>query len=239
MSSKFVILSDGTVAEFAPNKSLTEIDTILSKDNLSRDKNYPTFSDPTKLPSPISTSPKSSSVTATFVGNPALTDLPVTEQIKLRSKEAEEQLKAQRALPQAIQTAKETVETVDKLLKHPGFEYLVGFGVPFATSGLYAGTPVAGANALLEQIKGKTFLEAFQMLKGAGQITEQEGAKAQAALNRMSANISEKDFKEAAFDFTSSIQAAIDRASKSAGKPSTDIKPSLPPGVTVKPITGR
>lgn len=234
MSSKYVVLSDGTVAEFAPTKSLTEIDTILSKEGLSRDRKYPTFADPTKLPAPISST--SSSVTATFVGNPTLENLPLAKQIDIRTKEAEKQLEAQRALPQAIQTAKETVETVDKLLKHPGFEYLVGFGVPFATSRLYSGTPIAGANALLEQIKGKTFLEAFQTLKGGGQITEQEGAKAQAALNRMSANISEKDFKEAAFDFTSSIQAAIDRASKSAGKPSVDIKPSLPPGVTVTPI---
>ncbi len=234
MSSKYVILSDGTVAEFAPTKSLTEIDSILSKDNLSRDTKFPTFSDPKKLPLPISSA--SSSVTATFVGNPALANLPASKQIELRTKEAEEQLKAQRELPRAVQTAKETVETVDKLLKHPGFEYLVGFGVPFATSRLYSGTPVAEANALLEQIKGKTFLEAFQTLKGGGQITEQEGAKAQSALNRMSANISEKDFKEAAFDFTSSIQAAIDRASKSAGKQSVDIKPSLPPGVTVTPL---
>ena len=234
MSSKYVVLSDGTVAEFAPTKSLTEIDTILSKESLSRDRKYPTFSDPTKLPAPISS--PSSSVTATFVGNPTLENLPLAKQIDIRTKEAEKQLEAQRALPQAIQTAKETVETVDKLLKHPGFEYLVGFGVPFASSRLYSGTPVAGANALLEQIKGKTFLEAFQTLKGGGQITEQEGAKAQAALNRMSANISEKDFKEAASDFTNSIQALIDIKSKSAGKPSVDIKPSLPPGVTVTPL---
>lgn len=232
MSSKYVVLSDGTVAEFEPTKSLTEIDTILSKDNLSRNKNFPTFSDPTKLPSPISSA--SSSVTATFVGNPALANLPLKTQIDLRAKEAEEQLKAQRALPQALQTAKETVQTVDKLLKHPGFENLVGVGIPYAR--FVQGSETAGANALLEQVKGKTFLEAFQTLKGGGQITEQEGAKAQAALNRMSIAISEKDFKEAAFDFTSSIQAAIDRASKSAGKPSVDIKPSLPPGVTVTPI---
>jgi hypothetical protein len=232
MSSKYVILSDGTVAEFAPTKSLTEIDSILSKDNLSRDTKYPTFSDPKKLPSPISSA--SSSVTATFVGNPAFAGLPAKTIIELKAKEAEEQLKAQRALPGAIQTAKETVQTVDKLLKHPGFENLVGIGIPYAR--FVQGSETAGANALLEQVKGKTFLEAFQTLKGGGQITEQEGAKAQAALNRMSIAISEKDFKEAAFDFTSSIQAAIDRASKGAGKPSVDIKPSLPPGVTVTPI---
>lgn len=236
MSSKYVILSDGTVAEFAPTKSLSEIDSILSKDNLSRNKNFPTFSDPTKLPAPISTTPKSASVTASFVGNPVLADLPATKQIDIKAKEAEETLKAQRELPKAIETAKITVETVDKLLKHPGFEYLVGFGVPFATSKLYAGTPVAGANALLEQIKSRTFLEAFQMLKGAGAITEKEGTKAEAALNRMNASLSEKDFKEAAYDFTSSIQAAINRASKGAGKPTVDIKPTLPPGVTVTPI---
>ena len=232
MSSKYVVLTDGTVAEFAPTKSLTEIDTILSKENLSRDAKYPTFSDPTKLPAPISST--SSSVTATFVGNPAFAGLPAKTIIELKAKEAEEQLKAQRALPGAIQTAKEPVQTVDKVLKHPGFENLVGIGIPYAR--FVQGSETAGANALLEQVKGKTFLEAFQTLKGGGQITEQEGAKAQAALNRMSIAISEKDFKEAAFDFTSSIQAAIDRASKGAGKPSVDIKPSLPPGVTVTPI---
>ena len=48
------------------------------------------------------------------------------------------------------------------------------------------GTPQADAVALWEQVQGKAFLEAFGTLKGGGQITEKEGAKATAAITRLS-----------------------------------------------------
>ena len=147
--------------------------------------------------------------------------LPPTEQIKLRSKRAEKVMEAQADLPRAVETAKQTVDAVDKLLTHEGFSNLVGFGVPFGK--FVAGSETAGANALFEQIKGKSFLEAFQSLKGGGQITEKEGAKAEAAINRMNLSTSEKDFKEAAKDFKDAVQSGIDRASKSAGKPTEDV----------------
>jgi hypothetical protein len=147
--------------------------------------------------------------------------LPPTEQIKLRAKEAEKTMEAQRALPQAVETAKQTVDAVDKLITHKGFSNLVGAGVPFGK--FVAGSETAGANALFEQIKGKSFLEAFQSLKGGGQITEKEGAKAEAAINRMNLTTSEKDFKEAAKDFKDAVQAGINRASKSAGETPADV----------------
>lgn len=147
--------------------------------------------------------------------------LPPTEQIKLRSKRAEKVMEAQADLPRAVETAKQTVDAVDKLLTHEGFSNLVGFGVPFGK--FVAGSETAGANALFEQIKGKSFLEAFQSLKGGGQITEKEGAKAEAAINRMNLSTSEKDFKEAAKDFKDAVQSGIDRASKSAGETPADV----------------
>jgi hypothetical protein len=151
----------------------------------------------------------------------AMAGLPPTEQIKLRSKRAEKVMEAQADLPRAVETAKQTVDAVDKLLTHEGFSNLVGAGLPF---GKYvAGSQTAGANALYEQIKGKSFLEAFQSLKGGGQITEKEGAKAEAAINRMNLSTSEKDFKDAAKDFKDAVQSGIDRASKSAGETPTDV----------------
>jgi hypothetical protein len=147
--------------------------------------------------------------------------LPPTEQIKLKAKDAEKTMEAQRALPQAVETAKQTISTVDKLLTHKGFSNLVGAGIPFAK--YVSGSDTAGAESLYKQVKGKSFLEAFQSLKGAGAITEQEGAKAETALNRMDTSTNEEDFKEAAADFKSSVQAGIDRASKSAGKPTEDV----------------
>jgi flagellar protein FlgJ len=165
------------------------------------------------MAAPVSTS----SVTSPDV----FAGLPPTEQIKLRAIDAGKTMEAQRALPQAVETAKQTISTVDKLLTHKGFSNLVGAGIPFAK--YISGSDTAGAESLYKQVKGKSFLEAFQSLKGAGAITEQEGAKAETALNRMDTSTNEEDFKEAAADFKSSIQAGIDRASKSAGKPTEDV----------------
>lgn len=177
----------------------------------------PTVPTPSVAPA---VAPMTAPVTAP-VATDAMSGLPPTEQIKLKSKRAEKVMEAQADLPRAVETAKQTVDAVDKLLTHKGFSNLVGAGLPF---GKYvAGSETAGANALYEQIKGKSFLEAFQSLKGGGQITEKEGAKAEAAINRMNLSTSEKDFKEAAADFKSAIQAGIDRASKSAGEKPTDV----------------
>lgn len=156
---------------------------------------------------------------------PATTDvlagLPPSEQIKLKAVEAGEVMKAQRALPAAVETAKQTISAVDKLLTHKGFENLVGSGIPFAK--YVSGSETAGAESLYKQIKGKSFLEAFQSLKGAGAITEQEGAKAETALNRMDTSTSEKDFKEAAADFKDAVQAGVNRAAKLAKTPTEDV----------------
>jgi hypothetical protein len=42
------------------------------------------------------------------------------------------------------------------------------------------------ANSYLKQLRGQAFLKAFQMLKGGGTITNLEGSKAEASLNRLS-----------------------------------------------------
>jgi hypothetical protein len=44
----------------------------------------------------------------------------------------------------------------------------------------------AAANSYLKQLRGQAFLQAFQMLKGGGAITNLEGSKAEASLNRLS-----------------------------------------------------
>jgi hypothetical protein len=49
------------------------------------------------------------------------------------------------------------------------------------------GGAAADAKAQMLQMQGKAFLQAFEMLKGGGQITEREGAAAAAAMSRMQA----------------------------------------------------
>jgi hypothetical protein len=99
-----------------------------------------------------------------------------------------------------------------------GFEYAVGAGLPSWM--VMGGSDTAGFLGRLEQIKGKTFLQAFESLKGAGQITEKEGEKATSALNRMNTAQSEVEFIKAAREFEENLNRGMELAKKKVGMPS-------------------
>jgi hypothetical protein len=98
-----------------------------------------------------------------------------------------------------------------------GFETAVGFGLPSYLTP--AGTDAANFRVRLDQIKDKTFLQAFESLKGAGQITEREGEKATSALNRMNSAQSEVEFIKAAREFEENVRIGMDLAKKKTGMP--------------------
>jgi hypothetical protein len=127
---------------------------------------------------------------------------------------AEATTQAQLDLPRVIDNADQAIKTIDEFEKHPGFNQVFGASsiVP-----VLPGTNRAGAQAYYDQIQGKTFLEAFNSLKGAGQITETEGTKATAAIARLSQAQSEPDAKKALADLKGVIKAGSDRAKKKAG----------------------
>jgi len=79
------------------------------------------------------------------------------------------------------------------------------------------GTQAANFQAKLEQLQGKNFLQAFETLKGGGQITEKEGEKATQAISDMSAAQSEKEFKKSAEELKTIIQTGVERAKAQAG----------------------
>lgn len=98
---------------------------------------------------------------------------------------------------------------------HAGFEYAVGMGLPnWMTMG---GSDTASFRVRLAQIKDKSFLQAFESLKGAGQITEKEGEKATSALNRMSDAQSEIEFIEAAREFEENLRRGMALAQQKVG----------------------
>jgi hypothetical protein len=99
-----------------------------------------------------------------------------------------------------------------------GFELAVGAGIP-SWMPFQGGTDVSDFRIALDQIKDKTFLQAFESLKGAGQITEKEGEKATSALNRMNAAQSEIAFIKAAREFEQNVRLGMDMAKKKAGLP--------------------
>jgi len=145
------------------------------------------------------------------------------------------QAQAAATLPAAVSTAKEAIRKVDELVgeepvykngklinadkikPHAGFETAVGATlVPGAR--FVPGTSAADFMARFDEIKGGAFMQAFNTLKGGGQITEKEGEKATAAITRMSIAQSEKEFRAAAKEFQDVLRAGIKNAEKKAGK---------------------
>jgi hypothetical protein len=95
---------------------------------------------------------------------------------------------------------------------HPGFEGVVGMGVPGVR--FIPGTQAASFDALFRQAEGGAFLQAYESLRGTGQITEIEGTKATSALTRMERSQTEVEFVKAAREFADVIRGAVARADK-------------------------
>jgi len=103
------------------------------------------------------------------------------------------QIEAQSNLGKVIDDTDFALQTVRSLKNSPGLPAIVG--QPFSISkiqkgglgllGAAPGTNAADATALWKQIQGQAFLDAFERLRGGGQITVIEGEKATAAKARL------------------------------------------------------
>lgn len=112
---------------------------------------------------------------------------------------AEEDVKAQEKFNKINADASNLTSLLDTLTTHPGVPDLFGAkggGAILSYVGKkepIAGSNAAGAKALFDQVKGQQFLQAFENLKGGGQISEKEGESATKALSALNENISEKE----------------------------------------------
>lgn len=100
-------------------------------------------------------------------------------------------------------------------------------------------------NARMAQLKGQTFLQAYNTLKGGGQITEVEGAKAESAIARLSKAQTKDEFysalKDAQTTFSDIYGATKKRAQRGAVIPqlqngAAPAASGLPGGVTEEDI---
>lgn len=148
---------------------------------------------------------------------------PLTEGASTFAKESakldvESQDKVNKILPQI-----DTIEnTLTQLEKHPGLSDIIGAkggGAILSYIGKkepIQGTQAAGAQALLDQVKGQQFLQAFDNLRGGGQITEREGEQATKALSAINATTSEKDLKKNIQNLRDIMAKAKERAANRA-----------------------
>ena len=148
---------------------------------------------------------------------------------------AENKVEAERALPGAIATAEQTLTLIDEMIgdaqvskdgkkwevpkggRDPaeGFTDYVGAGFPGMR--FLEGSDAASYERRQLQIEGKTFLEAFESLRGGGAITEVEGAKGQQAISRMNKAQSEVEYIKAARKLQEVVRKGVERARAKAG----------------------
>ena len=136
---------------------------------------------------------------------------------------AKTQAQAQVDLPQVVQQGEQTIKLVDDILNHPGFNISVGAKSPVGkVASFIPGTDAASFDIASKQMLGKQFLQAFESLKGGGQITQIEGEKATQAMSRMNTSNSQEEYKKAAREFQDIIRSGINRAKQKAGVSQSD-----------------
>jgi hypothetical protein len=124
----------------------------------------------------------------------------------------------------AAATFDDTLANIDQIQSAPGLSG--NFGKSSYIPNV-RGSDSANAQALIDTLKGKAFLAAFDSLKGGGQITEVEGTKATNAMLNMENAQSEEQFRKNLKIFQGVInrgkEAAIQQRNKySAYAPKTD-----------------
>ena len=137
------------------------------------------------------------------------------EGAKARSRERnKEQGKAEILVTEVQDKATRVKTMINEILNGPDWENFVG-----VIDGSLPLTSAAGKDfqARLDQLGGIAFLQAFQELKGGGQITEIEGVKATQAIMRMRRATSEADFIAAARDLQEVADRAVRRMRALAG----------------------
>lgn len=124
-----------------------------------------------------------------------------------------------------VEKAEYMLDTIDSILAdQEGLSSVTGG--PAGLKGLQGNiVPITPAQRrmkpLLDQLQGQTFLDAYQSLKGGGQITEIEGKKAEQAKARLNTAQSTDDYIKALNDLKSAVSKGLERAKREANGSAT------------------
>lgn len=131
----------------------------------------------------------------------------------------------------AVSSAGNQIAAIDKALSHPGRKTATGLSGTVDPRNYVPGTDATDFRAVLDQIGGAAFLQAFESLKGGGAITEVEGKKATDAIARLNRAQSDKEFETSLRDLRNVMTTGYERL---AGKgyqtpaPAGDDSPKAP-----------
>jgi hypothetical protein len=125
----------------------------------------------------------------------------------------EDRRTAQKNLPDVISKANSSINTLTQLRDHPALKFRYGLLSVGGARPVIPGTPEAEVQALINQAGGQAFLQAFETLKGGGQITQIEGEKATAAITRLgNQNLTVEDAVQAISELIEIAENAKTRA---------------------------
>lgn len=110
--------------------------------------------------------------------------------------------------PADVTSAIAMINSIDGILNDPALENSTGVMAPLQS---IPGTPMRRFGARADQLNGQAFLQAFESLKGGGQITEIEGLKATQAIGRLDTSQSAKDYRNALTELRSILAVAAER----------------------------
>lgn len=123
-------------------------------------------------------------------------------------------------LPGAMKQAEMTKMKIDNLAADPNLESAMGWTSYLPDAVVPNG--VITVRGKIDELMGGAFLEARQLLKGGGQITDYEGQRAEKAYTRMerairSSNV--QDFKDALADFRQAVDDGVSKLRATANVP--------------------
>lgn len=101
------------------------------------------------------------------------------------------------------------IASIDGILNDPALDLATGW---LAWTQNIPGTSARRFGARASQLEGQAFLQAFESLKGGGQITEIEGQKATQAIGRLDTAQSAEDYRQALTELRDILAAARTRS---------------------------
>jgi len=135
----------------------------------------------------------------------------------------EAQIDAQTALPGASDMAAVVDQQINDLKNDPYLDSMLG---PMDSRLPNTTEDAARVQGMFDQLQGGAFLQARQLLKGGGAITDYEGRKAEEAFARLNKAQSPADFKAALDDFNYFVQQGVKKLQSQAQGGGVGLTPS-------------
>lgn len=128
--------------------------------------------------------------------------------------DAKSAAEARANLPKVEDNATAILGMIESLSTDPYLDSMVG---PVSGRLPNVSADAARVQSKMDQIGGQAFLQAFEILKGGGTITEIEGQKATEAIARLNTAQNPQDYRDALNELRSIVQRGVERARRSAG----------------------